>query len=144
VAFIGSLPSQSTEAGEDPHMTAAAKQLLADYPDHARWVPDLDGLDPLVEWMAARIPPAIRWTGPQSVRIMWRQEPQRTILLVANPSNEPAAGSLHLPRSGEVSLWNPETGDVQSAGSPDPNAALPLEIPRESARFVVIGSQGQP
>jgi hypothetical protein len=124
VAFIGSLPGQSTTDGVDQRVTDAAQTLLAEFPDQTRRVARVDqvdgvdevdsadGLDGLVDWMAARVPPAVRWNGPDSVRLMWRQEAEREILLVANPGAAAAAGDLMLPRGGAVSIWDPESGTV--------------------------------
>jgi hypothetical protein len=39
---------------------------------------------------------------------------------------------------GRASLWNPETGEVSETGPVAIHAAVPIAVPGESARFLVI------
>lgn len=138
VVFIGSLPSQSTTVGADPQVTAAAQRLLAEFPQQARWVADLNELGQVVEWMAERVEPAVQWSGSPYARLLWRHEDDRDILLVANPSASEVAGTVKLPRPGTVSIWNPETGAIDTVGQYAKNTAMELTVPGESARLVVV------
>ena len=81
---------------------------------------------------------ALRWNGPDTVRVLHRREPGREIVLVANPSQAVAAGQLIVPSAGLASQWNPETGDITEIGKLSAAEATPLTIPGESARVVVI------
>jgi hypothetical protein len=69
---------------------------------------------------------------------MWRREAEREILLVANPGAAAAAGDLMVPRGGAVSIWDPETGTVGHVGARALGEFVSLEVPAESARFVVV------
>jgi hypothetical protein len=138
VAFVGSLPSQNPMDGESAVTTQAAKALLASTPERTSHAAEPDDLDDLVRWMTDQAPPDLRWLGPSGVRIMRRQEPDRDIVLVANPSAEDAEGDFFATFGGDVSLWNPETGTIRSVGRRASRQAVTLRVPADSARFVVI------
>jgi hypothetical protein len=142
VAFVGSLPSQNPKRGEDTATAHKAKALLSAGRERTRHVTELDDLGKLIGWMADRVPPALHWYGPSSVRIMRRQEPVREIVLVANPSPENAQGDLTAAFAGEVSLWNPETGAGDSLGWRKGGQAVAVHVPADSARFVVFEQKG--
>jgi hypothetical protein len=144
VAFVGSLPSQNPKRGEDAATTQKAKALLAAARERTRHVAELDKLGELIGWMAGRIPPALHWHGPSGVRIMRRQEPDRDIVLVANPSAGDAKGNLTAAFAGEVSLWNPETGAADRLGWRNEGQAVAVHVPADSARFVVIENEANP
>ncbi len=136
--FVGSLPSQSPGAGHDPQVTQDVKSLLAEYPERATHLADLAQQPGLVAWLAARVSPEISWKGPAGIRLLRRQEPGREILLLANPASEHAQGQLVSPAAGKASLWNPETGEIQPLGPVAAAQEVPLQIPAESARLLVI------
>ena len=138
VAFVGSLPSQTPQQGESATVTQDAKELLASVPECTFHAARLDDFDDLVGWMVKKVPPSLHWNGPSCVRMMRRQEPGRDILLVANPSAEDAEGHLTTKFAGEVSLWNPETGVVDNLGWRISGQAIDLNIPADSARFIVF------
>ena len=80
------------------------------------------------------VPRLVRWEGPAEVRLLHRQEPEREILLMANPSTQAARGQLTTPGAGQASVWDPETGTIESIGPVRPSQAISLDIPGESAR----------
>ena len=138
VAFVGSLPSQNPERGEDAAMLQRAKTLLASAQGRTTHVAELEKLGELIDWMADRIPPALQWQGPSSVRILRRQEADRDVILVANPSAEDADGNLTTATSGAVSLWNPETGAVEEVAGHESGQPVTVHVPADSARFIVV------
>ncbi len=146
VAFVGSLPSQTSEHGDTKAVTQKARELLASARERTRHVAQLDDLGEMISWMAARVPPPVVWNGPSSVRIMCRHEPGRHIVLLANPSAEGAEGTLTATFTGEVSLWNPETGVVKNMDWRKSRQAVALLLPADSARFIVVeqGAAGPP
>jgi hypothetical protein len=138
LAFVGSLPCQTPDHGADPQMKRDVTQLLADFPETAiHLVAEVQRRE-LAGWIERQVPPEVRWTGPYTVRILRRQEPVRDILLVANPSSQDASGTLTVPIAGEASVWNPETGEVRMVGSVSGRPSVSIEVPAQSARFVVV------
>jgi hypothetical protein len=140
VVFIGSLPSQSPESGDDARITEACRALVRMHPEHVAHVVDSRQLDSVVTWIDESEPRRVRWSGPAEVRLLQRQEPGRDIVLIANPSTQAARGQVTVPGAGQASVWNPETGTVESVGPVGTGDAVSLEIPGESARVVVVDS----
>lgn len=138
VAFAGSLPSQTPQHGNDPQITQEMNILLADFPENAVHLSGGTQRSELAAWINKRVPAEIAWKGPDTVRILRRQEREREILLVANPSNGDNEGQLTMPVAGEASVWNPETGEIQEIGAVSVGQAVSLQIPAQSARFVVV------
>ena len=139
VAFAGSLPSQTPQRGTDPQITQEVKRLLADFPESAVHLADGTQRSKLVAWINKQVPAQVAWKGPNTVRILRRQEsPEREILLVANPSNDDNEGQLTMPVAGEASAWNPETGEIQPIGTVSVGQEVSLQIPAQSARLVVV------
>ena len=62
----------------------------------------------------------------------------RALVLLANPGLEPASGALAVPRAGQASVWNPETGAVEERGAVERDSLVEVDIPAQSARFVVV------
>jgi hypothetical protein len=138
VVFVGRLPCYSPERGADPQLTQEAETLLAEYPDQAVHVAGGLPLADMLAWIDRRVPARVRWQGPQEVRLLHRREPQRELLLLANPGPQVADGTLTSPAAGHASLWDCETGDVINRGSVDRATAVPLSVPARSARFLVV------
>jgi hypothetical protein len=138
VAFVGGLPSQDPEKGDDPALSQEVCALLDGRPEQTLHVTDLKDLPQLVDWMNRLVPPRVEWEGPGSIRLLERHESGRTILLLANPGKADAEGRVAVTTSGGASVWNPETGAVELLGEIDEGGAAPLGVPAESARFLVI------
>ncbi len=138
VAFVGSLPCQTPSRGDDAEMTQAAKKLLADYPRNTSHLADASDCSEMIAWINKRVPAKVVWKGPNNVRILRRQEPDRVILLVANPSNKDTEGGLTVPLTGEASVWNPETGEILRIDTLSLGHEISLQVPAQSARFVVV------
>lgn len=138
VIFVGSLPSQTAEQGDDPAIMREVEGLIRSRPRQVLHIPTTGELGEAIAWMRDQIAPAWSWGGPGGVRIMHRHEAEREILLLANPAKENAAGQLGLPCDGEVLLWNPETGAVESLGPQKRGACVGITVPGESARIVTI------
>jgi hypothetical protein len=138
VAFVGSMPSQTPKHGETAAVTRKAEALLASTSGRTRHVSRLEDLGELIGWMAARVPPALQWNGPSCVRILYRQEQERKIVLVSNPSADDAVGNLMMPTAGRVSVWNPETGAIDEVGWRQGRQTVAIRVPADSARFVVV------
>ena len=136
--MAGSPPSQTPQRGEDSQVTRDVEQLLAEFPKTAIHLSDTARPDDLVASLNERVPPEVTWDGPRGVRILRRQEQGREILLLANPSNADAEGQVTLPAPGEASLWNPETAEVEAIGNIAEGQGIPLKIPAQSARFLVV------
>lgn len=138
VVFVGSLPRQSPAKGDDPDITRACESLLREFPDrvahHTKWTEPTS----LADLLEQKLPASVRWSGADSVRLMRRSEAGREILLIANPGHADASGQLHLPVDGTVTLWDPESGKVEPATERAPNSDLPVHVPAQSARFVVV------
>lgn len=141
VAFVGRLPCQSPEHGDDPGMTRRTRNLIETFPSRVLHVPSPQALPELVEWAERRVPPVLRWEGPASVRLLHRREPRRDIILVANPDKAAVDGQLAVPSAGMASRWNPETGAVEKLGHVVQHESVSLQVPGESARFLVIEGQ---
>ncbi len=135
---VGSLPAQTPTHGDDPQITRDVEQLLADFPESLIHLADSRQLETLIAWINKRVPPEVTWSGPGTVRLLRRQESKREILLIANPSNKDADGKLTVPMSGEASVWNPETGTIRAVGTVANGQEMPLLVPAQSARFVVV------
>jgi hypothetical protein len=138
VAFIGSLPYQSPQRGDDPKLTVQASRLLTEFAGRAWHLKDLNRWSELAKWMDERVPPTVAWKGERSVRLLHRQESEREILLLANPGRTDAAGTLTAPAAGNASLWNPETGHIQQLHEVDVSQEISVQVPAESARFIVV------
>jgi glycosyl hydrolase family 106( putative alpha-L-rhamnosidase) len=138
VAFVGNLPSQTPQRGIDPQITGDVKRLLADFPEDAVHLADRAQRSELAAWIEGRVAAEVVWKGPHTVRILRRQEPEREVLLVVNPSNDDTEGQLTMPVAGEASVWNPETGEIQAIGAVSVEQEVPLRVPAQSARFVVV------
>ena len=138
VAFVGGLPSQSPDCGTDPHVMREANQLLVDFPEETIHLADEARRQELVAWIERQVPAEVCWTGPNTVRVLRRQEPEREIVLVANPSGEDASGKLTAPNAGDASVWDPETGEVRTIGAVSVGQGVSLRVPAQSARFVVV------
>ncbi|MHB8866024.1 MAG: glycosyl hydrolase [Pirellulaceae bacterium] len=138
VAFVGSLPRQTPSRGDDPSLTQEVADLMGAFPDHTLHVPDAHVVAELLAWLDVRVPRLVQWQGPTDVRLLHRQESDRDLLLVANPSPECADGQLTSPSKGTASVWDPETGNVRMIGPTEMGAAIPLSVPPESARFLVV------
>ena len=140
VALVGSLPCQSPQIGDDPDRTSNVQKLLARFSSQTVHLADPADLSRLVPWIDRHVPPAVNWDGSSAVRMLRRREPGRDILLIANPSDKAASGHVTAPGAGEASQWDPETGMTQSLGRVTVGQAVALEIPAESARFLLIES----
>ena len=116
VVFVGQLPCQSPERGDDAPLTRDVAQLLAAFPQRAVHLPG-SNLDELVTWINQRVPPQVSWDGPDTIRLLQRQEPGREILLLANPSSQAATGHLFVHGASRASIWDPETGTIGHAGA---------------------------
>lgn len=138
VAFAGSLPSQTPQRGTDPQITQDVKKLLADFPEIAVHLAEGTQRSELAAWINKRVPAEVAWKGPGTVRILRRQETEREILLVANPSSGDNEGQLTMPVGGEASVWNPETGEVQAIGAVSVGQKVSLQVPAQSARCMVV------
>jgi hypothetical protein len=138
VAFVGSLPYQNPKKGLDDAMTDRIKAMLASSSEQSYHTASLKGMDELITWMEEQISPAIRWEGAQDIRVMHRQEEDRDIILLANPGLNDITGLLTCGFGGEVSLWDPETGLIESLGNYEANEEVMIRIPPETAQFLVI------
>ncbi|MHB8971381.1 MAG: hypothetical protein ACYC3X_23840 [Pirellulaceae bacterium] len=112
--------------------------MLSSFPQQTLHVSSGQTLADAVVWIDGRVPRLVRWEGPTEVRLLHRQEPGRDLLLVANPSPRVAEGRLTAPDKGTASVWDPETGDVLVIGPTEKQVAIPLTIPAESARVLVV------
>jgi len=138
VIFTGSLPSMSPAKGEDTAMRKRAEGLIAAHGDRTRFVKDEGHFGETMKWMAKQVPPELRWNGPAGVRLAHQREPGREIIMLANPSALDAEGELVCGFGGSVSIWNPETGEIQDAGTKASGQAVFVAVPADSARFVVF------
>ncbi|NLX53741.1 MAG: hypothetical protein GXY58_01360 [Planctomycetaceae bacterium] len=138
VVWIGTLPCQSPMHGDDSRVTEQVSALLAAYPAQTLHAQQPRALGDVITWIDQRVPRAVRWEGSSSVRLLHRQEPGRDSVLVANPGADSVAGTLTTPHSGNASIWDPETGDIQAIGAVEQGAAVALTVPSESARFLVV------
>jgi len=138
VALTGSLPRQTPSRGDDPRITEEVNKLLADFPRTTIHLANGVPRSELIAWINKRVPREIVWKGPSSVRVLRRQEPDRMILLVANPSSKDTEGRVTLPMAGEASVWNPETGEIQPIDTVSVGHEVSLQVPAQSARFVVV------
>jgi hypothetical protein len=138
VGFVGTLPCQSPEHGQDAAVGRQVRELMARFDAQVSYVPVTAGLGGLVRWLNERAAPVLAWNGPSGVRVLHRREPGREIVLCANPAAGPAAGQLSVPAGGRVSVWDPETGRVEEAGVVANGEPVAVSIPAESARFVVV------
>ena len=138
VIFTGSLPSMSPEKGKDAVMRERAEALLASHAGRTRFIEEERRFGETVKWMAKQVPPVIRWDGPDGVRLAHQREPGRNIILVANPSPAAAQGKLVCTFGGNVSIWNPETGEIRGTGKRKSGEAVSVAVPADSARFVVF------
>ena len=84
------------------------------------------------------LPALFHNVGPAAVRLAHQREPGREIILVANPSAKGATGELVCAFGGNVSVWNPETGEIQEFGVRKDGANHRVSVPADSARFVVF------
>ncbi|NQT16634.1 MAG: hypothetical protein HQ582_28000 [Planctomycetes bacterium] len=138
VAFVGSLPRQTPSRGDDAQITQEVNKLLAEFPQNTIHLADGAPRSELIAWINERVPPKIVWKGPSTVRVLRREEPDRMILLVANPSSKDTDGILTVPMAGEVSVWNPETGEIQTIDMVSVGHEVSLQVPAQSARSVVV------
>ncbi len=136
--FVGRLPSQSPERGEDPAVTRMAQALLGEFPQQAHHLADVADLSKLPAWIGQHLPAEVNWSGPEGVRLLHRREPQREIILVANPASTAADGVLTAPAAGRASVWNPEDGTIRDVGQIGKGTAIRLSVPGESAQFLVV------
>jgi hypothetical protein len=142
VAFVGQLPSLTPSQETGPDVRRAVESLLADAPRQTVHWPYPDALDRLPVWLDEQRPAAVRWRGSASVRILQRSEGEREILLVANPSAEPAEGVVLVPAAGVASLWDPESGAIRDLGNLPLGESVDFRIPAETAWFLVIETTG--
>jgi hypothetical protein len=138
VALVGALPSQTPQNGMDANITGQARSLLSSFPERTVRITDAAQIKMLLDWLNTHAPGSIKWDGPEGVRLLQRREPGRTMVLLANPGKTQAEGRLTVPTVGRASLWNPETGEVSETGPVAIHAAVPIAVPGESARFLVI------
>lgn len=138
VVFAGALPSMSPENGVDPAMKTRAEALIADHPENVLAVREPTLLGQMIDWMAARVPPVVQWEGPATIRVARQRGPGLDIVMIANPSASPVSGSLSCAFGGDVSVWNPEDGEILEVGTRTGGTAVPLVVPADSARFVVV------
>lgn len=138
VAFVGSLPCQTAETGDDPEIAREVQELMDSCPGQIMHVGTSGELPKVVGWMNDLVPPAVSWSGSNSIRVLHRHEPGREILLLSNPAKDRAEGKLTLPAAGGVFLWNPETGAVEALGLQKGGACVSLTVPGESAKVVTI------
>jgi hypothetical protein len=138
VVVAGSLPHQTPGAGEDPGITRDVKALLAAHPQQVKHIETAGELDEVVGWMKQRVPPFVSWDGPSQVRLLHRREPEREILLVANPSRQAAEGTIRVAAAGSAWLWDPETGQAHPIGERMAGDPVQVAVPAESARIVTL------
>lgn len=142
VAFVGSLPSQSSNVGSDSEVFKTAKSLLQKYSNNAFRIKSEVELDQLIVWMEEKIPSSLDWRGASGIRIMHRREPNRDIIMLANPSSETAKGQFVSELKGQISIWNPDNGKVREIRTGNSSKHVKLSIPARSARFLI--SQSSP
>ena len=138
VAFVGSLPSQNPVKGLDEGMTRRVETLLASAGAHSFHATTLQEMGKLIAWMAERVSPVLQWLGEPEVRILHLREDNREIFLLANPVLNDIDGVLSADFKGEVSLWDPDTGSVETLGKRRRGEVIRVLIPAESAMLVVI------
>ena len=138
VIFTGELPSMSTEKGQEVTIRNRAEQLMNKYSGRSRFLEEEGNFNELVNWMTENVLPEIQWDGSSAVRIAHQREPGREIVLIANPSVSEVQGKLQCRFGGRVSVWNPENGAIREVGARKPGEVITLEIPGDSARFVVF------
>jgi hypothetical protein len=119
-------------------LTDELKTMVEAFPNQMLYEARTRSLADVITWIDQRVPRVVRWEGPPGVRLLHRQEPGRAFVLVANPGQGIAEGRLTAPCPGTASLWDPETGDVRMLDPLVSGAAIPLSVPAESARFVVV------
>lgn len=137
LAFVGNLPSESPDTGTDPEMARRTRSLLKAYDSQTFHIPSETDLNQLIAWIEGMIPSTHNWEGPSTIRLMHRSEPDQEIIMLANPSNENAKGRFSSKVTGSLSLWNPESGEVEQLSRQSTNSNTTLEIPARSARFLV-------
>lgn len=156
VAWVGTLPQMASETGLNSKITEHVQSSIDTHLNTTCHIEQLglrnitshrnkediqsnrEKLDGLVSWIEAQIPAEIHWNGPDGIRILQRDEPHRSIILLANPDQNEASGTLTVSFHGECSIWNPETGEITPHGKLDAKTPISIRIPNESARFIVI------
>ena len=138
VAFVGSLPSQSPQKGMDAEMTHRSETLLASAGDRAFHASGPEGMESLIQWMEDEVMPVLKWSGDPGIRMLHRRETGRDIFLLANPGLQDSPGELRIEIGGKASLWDASTGNIEDLGKIRPGEAFQVQIPAESARFVVL------
>ena len=136
VVFVGTLPYMSPPKGVDNEILAAAKNLLAN--DNVIHVQETDGLPSAVEWITGKVQQETTWQGEDVVRLAHQREANRDIIIIANPSLTDASGELACSFKGKASIWNPEDGSVVEIGTVKSGQGIEVNIPGNSARFVVV------
>jgi len=138
VAFVGSLPTQNPEKGLDEDMTHRAEALITETKNNIYHASTIGEVGQLIAWMGDKVIPAIRWQGAQELRLSHRRAENLEILMLANPDLEDIDGLLSTDFRGSVSIWDPESGGIEILGRRKAEDAMQIQIPSESARFVII------
>lgn len=141
VVLVGESPSQSTEKGADAEMTEKFDALFKEYPNQTWRFADVLEKDEqrFVGWLTGHVKPDALWNGSDTIRLLHRKEDGRDIVMLANASpGQDATGQLAVPAEGHASLWDPETGEIQSLGPCRKGQMFAVNVPKGSARFVVV------
>jgi hypothetical protein len=138
--FVGTLPHQDPAVGMSPHIRQQIQRLIAKHSGQATHVKDVAQLHDALNWMSDRMVPSLTWQGPSTARLLHRREPDREIVLVANPSSQNIQGQLSSEIAGVTTLWNPETGDAEVLGPRDKRAPINVGVPADSARILTIST----
>lgn len=78
--------------------------------------------------------PAVAWDGSDAVRMLVKKDGPEIIVILSNPSRDAVSGKLNFPMSGNVKVWNPETGAVtQSDGN-----SQTINMGAQTARIITL------
>ena len=82
--------------------------------------------------------PGAAWSNPAPSGSWKQAQRDHNNTLPEFPGLKNIQGVLSAGIRGRVSLWDPETGSVENNGRHAAEDGIPIHIPAESARFVVI------
>ncbi|MCF7816768.1 MAG: hypothetical protein K9M54_02700 [Kiritimatiellales bacterium] len=129
VQFVGALPSQDGKTGQSAKVALEAEKLIRSNPGHVSKEPKVS-----LPWIEHNCLDDVVWSGDSAVRMLVKNDGDETIIILANPSTDPAKGRLGVAAGRKAELWNPETGET----SPLNGSALEIELQQKTACVVTL------
>ncbi|MFW6277631.1 MAG: glycosyl hydrolase [Prolixibacteraceae bacterium] len=139
VVWTGALPQATAEEGHLPDLTEKLKKKIASV-SNMIYFPADDSYGPVFKYLDKKVPVPYKWNGDSRLRVQHKQDGDRTIFLLVNPTNDDFTGELQIHSEGKFYTFDPETGESSRLNTTirNGNNFISQDLPAYSSRFVIV------